>query len=133
MEALSCLYAKAEDPLEEETGVTDAQRTRDKPECDSNFVSLHHSLSSSQSGLPSLPLTSVSSQALGSPLPGTKRSSSTPSSPTRVKAGKSAWEPQEARILLESGKSLNGQAPEQDPYSQIPRMKGTRRQLCLQT
>lgn len=101
----------------------------DKPVCDRNFVSLHHSLSSSQSSIPGLTLTSVNSQALGSPLPGTKRSSPTPSSPTRVRAGKPVWEPQEARILLESGKSLNRQAPEPDPYSQILRMKGTCRQL----
>lgn len=83
----------------------------DKPVCDRNFVSVHHSLSSSHSSIPGLPLTSVSSQALGSPLPGTKRSSPTPSCPTRVRAGKPVWEPQEARILLESGKSLNRQAP----------------------
>lgn len=70
----------------------------------------------------------VCSQALGPHLPGTKRSSPTPSSPTRGRAGKPVWEPQEARILLESGKSLNGQAPELDPYSQIPSMKGTCRQ-----
>lgn len=50
------------------------------------------------------------------PLPGTKRSSPTSSSPTRVRAGKPVWEPQGARILLESGKSLNQEAPESDPY-----------------
>lgn len=37
----------------------------------------------------------------------TPRHLALPSPPTRVKAGKSAWEPQEARILLESGKSLS--------------------------
>lgn len=100
----------------------------DKPVCDRNFVCLQHSLSSSQSAIPGLTLTSVHSQALGPHLPGTKRSSPTPSSPTRGRAGKPVWELQEARILLESGKSLNGQAPEPDPYSQIPRMKGTCRQ-----
>lgn len=96
-----------------------------KPVGDRNFVSLHHSLSSSQSGTPGLPLTPLGSQALGPLLPGTKRSSPTLPSPTRVRAGKPVLEPQEARILLESGKSLNGQAPEPAPRSEIPRMKGS--------
>lgn len=91
-------------------------------QCVTGTVSLHHSLSSS-----SIPLTSVGSrsQALGSPLPGTKRSSPPLPSPTGVRAGKPVWEPQQARILLKSGKSLNGQAPEPAPHSETPRMKGS--------
>lgn len=70
-------------------------------------------------------LPSVNSQALGSPLRGTKRSSPTPSPPTRVMAGMPAWEPQEARILLESSKSLNGQAPGARP--KLPNIQDERK------
>lgn len=70
-------------------------------------------------------LPSVNSQELGSPLPGTKRSSPTPSPPTRVMAGMPAWEPQGARILLESGKALNGQASRARPI--LPKVQDERK------
>lgn len=59
--------------------------------------------------------------ALGPPLPGTRRSSPPPSPPTRVKAGRLAWEPQAARILLESGKSLHLRSPRARPQLPNPR------------